>query len=442
MKHLLSFIHRLGLVLVLAGAFFPTWLWQIRLDDQRIAEPFNSLIVYWGDIAALGLVAWTLLMRLVKAQPIWRWGWRPITALIMSIALLSTLSLGWALHPGLALATALHWWLVVGVYLSVVNGGEDWRALAPWLALIVVVEAIVAVAQIRSGSTLVGRWLLHWVNELSAPNSQTSVVASVWGARLLRAYGTTAHPNHLAGYLAVSCLALAGATLVTPHRWARISFSLLLGINVLVLGLTFSRGGWLGFGVAFIYLFACALNIHRPRALFIGAIVFGVGLVFTLALWPWLVGRLQIAPVNIEQTAINDRAVLSDLAWEMIRQRPWGGVGSGNYMRGIAALTPAIGPDVPVHNMLILAIGELGLAGGLAVLLLYIQLGYQCWQGRANLVGVIGCALCLALLLANIFDVYLWGLPPSRLWLGVLLGVWANSSAPVVTRTPASTSGG
>ncbi|MEK7326139.1 MAG: hypothetical protein AAB217_12865, partial [Chloroflexota bacterium] len=161
-------LRRLLLWLTFASVFWPVWLWRVMLDDRPIFWAFNSLVVYLPEVFGLSFVAATFIESRVLKRA-WRWGDRPLTAILIALASLGTLSALWALEARLALWTAAEWWLVVGLYLSVVNGGErpsTWRALAPLALLLVGVEAVVGAAQVGTGSTLTGRLLLRWDSDL------------------------------------------------------------------------------------------------------------------------------------------------------------------------------------------------------------------------------------------------------------------------------------
>ncbi|MBI5290340.1 MAG: hypothetical protein HY872_00500 [Chloroflexi bacterium] len=84
-----------------------------------------------------------------------------------------------------------------------------------------------------------------------------------------------------------------------------------------------------------------------------------------------------------------------------------------------------------MHNLMAMALGELGLMGGVLVVGLYARVIWLAWRARADPAAAVGVALALGLLVANAFDLYAWGLAPGRLLLGLLCGLCASDAAGV-----------
>lgn len=423
-----STFRRLLLWLTFASIFWPVWLWRVMLDDRPIFWAFNSLVVYLPEVFGLSLVAATLIeSRILKRA--WRPGDRSLTAILIALATLGTLSALWALEARLALWTAAEWWLAVGVYLSVVNGGErpsTWRALVPLALLLVGVEMVVGAAQVGTGSTLMGRLLLRWETDLRVWEAGASYLMNAAGQPLLRAYGTTEHPNHLGGYTGVLALILLGSWLIESKYGLR---QWLWGgglvVGVALLGLTFSRGGWIAFALSASYLLLCGLQKPGRVVLAVG-LMGGTAIIFVLLFGSWVIQRVAPpADAWLEMNSLRTRALIAQGAWDLFQARPLLGVGLGNYMQG-AFIFLSGQVKVPVHNAMALAASELGLMGGLLAVGLYARVIWAAWRARTNLAAAVGVALMLALLAANAFDLYAWGLAPGRLLLGLLCGLCAS----------------
>jgi putative inorganic carbon (HCO3(-)) transporter len=79
-----------------------------------------------------------------------------------------------------------------------------------------------------------------------------------WGANPVsgRSFSTCGHPNFLAAYLAISLPVTGALFLAARSRKARALWGLDVGLQILCLYFTFSRGGWLGgLGAAGIFIF-------------------------------------------------------------------------------------------------------------------------------------------------------------------------------------------
>ena len=228
--------------------------------------------------------------------------------------------------------------------------------------------------------------------------------------RFLRAYGTFEQPNPYAGYLGiVAPLALALA-LDLVDRWKGKTASLdvrvlsrlqahwlswlALGSFVVItagIGMSWSRGAWLGFGGALV-----VMNLVRSRR---GAMLFVAG-VLVIATVGALGGSLLPRAVTDRLTSFLPFVQVDDMhaieitdanyaslerlahwqsALDMWRDRPWVGVGFGNYEAAYAAYAL---PKWPLalghaHNYYLNIAAETGIIGLLAYLSLW---GTVTWQ--------------------------------------------------------------
>ena len=152
----------------------------------------------------------------------------------------------------LSLVTAL------GVYiLNEVDGIE--RLAIPLMAMIVV-QAVVAIGQAAVqgslGLAVLGEQVLQFAD------GGVSIVAAADGTYWLRAYGLTDHPNVLGGILAFALIILALARGLSVRRssvrWV------VFALGAVVLFLTFSRAGWIAYGVG-VAVAVAMLAVMRDR---------------------------------------------------------------------------------------------------------------------------------------------------------------------------------
>jgi putative inorganic carbon (hco3(-)) transporter len=225
--------------------------------------------------------------------------------------------------------------------------------------------------------------------------------------RFMRASGTFNQPNPYAGYLGyltpvAASLALCGLgrwwmgrreapakpeQTETQRRWLTrdLWIGLLCGGVALALaaglGMSWSRGAWLGLGAALVVVAGLR---NRRTAVLTAGVVLALALVFVVGGTRWLpasiaarlsdVGGLTTStdPVRTEITDENF-AVLERLAhWRagqaMFNDHPWLGVGIGNYgaayaIYGLPHWYAALGH---AHNVYINFLAETGILGGLS----------------------------------------------------------------------------
>jgi O-antigen ligase len=311
------------------------------------------------------------------------------------------------------------------------------------IAVLMAVQGGVASAQfLRQGA--VG---LAWMGEGALdPAGQGVSVIEAGGQRWLRAYGLTAHPNVLGGYLAMSILICLGALRSVkrggrPFVWAAIV------LGALGLFCSFSRSAWLGTAAGLAYLGATTQpwqgldwrSPHVRRALAVaGVLLAASGLALALLYGELLRARLLRLGSPLEATSIQERLVDYAQAWGLIRDVPLKGVGSGYY---ILALWAGVGEDRPpgfrkVHDAYLLATAELGVVGAVAwastLLVAPLAVARRAWRSdrrgglRARPEAGWAAAFCCALVLC-FFDSYLY--VPSTWWAALFMGLLAAGYA-------------
>jgi len=284
------------------------------------------------------------------------------------------------------------------------------------------------------------------------------------GERFYRAYGTFEQPNPYAGYLGVTLSLAIGTVLGALAGWGRerrvkartsrperfrktfqvfacVTISVALGA---ALGMSWSRGGWLGFGAA-----ASAMAFALPRKTRWGVLLVGVLAVGALGLYATgllpasFVARLtgfaqDVRFEDVRGIGINDAnyAVIERLAhWqaalEMLRYNLWTGVGLGCYEPAYPRFALVNWPIAlgHAHNYYLNIAAETGLVGTLAYLLLWGAVLWQTWRVtrradgflRGVAIGLLGAWTHLSVhhFLDNLY------VNNVHLHIGVLLGILA-----------------
>jgi O-antigen ligase len=215
--------------------------------------------------------------------------------------------------------------------------------------------------------------------------------------RYMRAYGTFLQPNPFGGYMGL-LLPLAYTTVFARWRDALNAFrgralgsATLWGLALLAsavmsagLVMSWSRGALLGFGAG-VALVGLALGRKAaPAVLVVALILILLGPMWLAMLPQGLVGRLTDAAqyvgkdlmaveVTDESFALIERAAHWYAAWRLFDQRPWLGVGTGQY----ATVYPSVAlprwqdPLGHAHNYYLNVLAEGGLVG-LAAYLIFV----------------------------------------------------------------------
>ncbi|MEM9215720.1 MAG: IctB family putative bicarbonate transporter [Cyanobacteria bacterium P01_F01_bin.150] len=178
--------------------------------------------------------------------------------------------------------------------------------------------------------------LRQWFFGVDALATWVDVDSSLAGTT--RVYSYLGNPNLLAGYLIPATLLSLGAVFAWK-RWAAKALAVtMLVVNAACLVLTFSRGGWLGFGAGgfvFIMLLIYWLRIRQSRfwrvwtmPMVLGGIV--AGLAFAIAVEPALQERFLSIFAGHEDSSNSFRIYVWRAVIEMIQARPILGIGPGN----------------------------------------------------------------------------------------------------------------
>ena len=304
-------------------------------------------------------------------------------------------------------------------YLFLVNNPR-WHQTRLWLvlALVLLVQGAVGVAQFMLQRQLGLAWLGEPTLDLLVEGTS---VAQRAGQHWLRAYGLNSHPNQLGLLLMTLCL------LIWPKRphavgWQRWLFWLSLTAGAAGLLVCLSRAAWLGLllGGAI-----TALVGHRGkvtamrRELVVPTAILAAGLLFfMLSFGDVLTGRLFALDTPLESRSLMERQRDTSLALELIGQRPFLGVGLGQYLPAAAVLQTDAGV---VHNVPLLIGAELGLLG-LALWLIFWL--WPLWRYGRSAAHKSGTAVWMALILFAIIHpepslflpkgAVLWGLAAAQ----------------------------
>ena len=253
--------------------------------------------------------------------------------------------------------------------------------------------------------------------------------------RFYRAYGTFEQPNPFGGYLNLTALLAAGATvgllsapggLRRPLRsWAWLAFVVLCATAAtLAVVFSWSRGAWLGLlaGAGVLALFsvrrlALGLGLAGVAAVVLGGgLLLGVAVGFGPALSvaerlggfgdEFALGDVRGVDINDANYAVLERLAHWQAAVDMARDELWTGVGFGNYAAAYPRYALINWPDAlgHAHNYYLTLLAEVGLPGLLAYGVLWLAVAGQtaraarrlAWPERGVAVGLLAAWAALA----------------------------------------------
>lgn len=427
-----------GLLVVLVTSLRP----QHGLYLLALAVPFGSLrevrvgpmALGGAEAVAVMVVASWLARSMALGIPIRLRS--PMTLPLVGFLGAELLSLTGALSLQHSAKELLRWLELLAVYLAAVNTLDARRArhLIAWLVIGGVLEGLLGAYQ--------------FVRQEGPPGFV------VLGG-FMRAYGTFEQPNPYAGFLGMVAPLAVGAALTGWRGWrgafsrarcavAAWGASFAAGaVTVAGIVMSWSRGAWIALiGV----LSAIVLGRGwRSAAIGVGGVIAAAALLGPASgLAPGsLIGRLSDVPqylsifdarpveVNPDNFSAVERMAHWQAAWAMFSDRPWLGVGAGNYevvypAYRLPAWREALGHAHNYYLNVLAESGLVGLAAYLAVLCAGLALAWHSVRAcrgldRGLALGVFGALVHLAV--HNLFDnLYVHGM---NLHVAMLLGVAA-----------------
>ena len=247
----------------------------------------------------------------------------------------------------------------------------------------------------------------------------------------LRAYGNFDQPNPFAGYLALllPLAVLMAACTENPPGFRLLA--LVAGLTILGgIGLSQSRGAWLGVAVTTgVLLLVWSRRTRRLLVPIVGVGLAGSALAVSGLLPASLLDRVsqsiayfgvfdvRTVDLTSENFSVVERMAHWQAGWYMFLDHPWLGVGAGNYAEAYPNyyVSTWLDPLGHAHNYYLNMLAELGIVGGLVLLLvmalIFHQLGGPLVRAResafwrAVLGGVIGgmVVFCVHDLFDNLF---------------------------------------
>lgn len=331
--------------------------------------------------------------------------------LIIIFILFSGLTIFWSLNAELTFSRWLVLVQAVALLSMVLLFDFKFKKIAFVWVSGAAIQGIFAIFQFFSQSVFANKWL--GLAEHS-PLISGSIILQTDNERWLRAYGSLPHPNILAGFLVIAVLFLFYLAFVAQKQSQRIFVLTSLVAIVPALFLTFSRSAWIAIILSLIILsfWLYQRKDYFLNSTFLKILTLSVFLVVILGvnLSGALLARFS-GEQDLEINSLKLRMTFTQQAWQLIKDRPYLGVGIGNYTLAVYQKINASWPGYyyqPVHNLFLLVLAELGIVGAV---IFYLSLGLIFWfsfKKTQEPEGIIIFLSLLSILIISLFDHYFW----------------------------------
>lgn len=435
-RYLLLGMHSFTVGLLPVGLVFWYFHSLSSLEYPRVYFIYSNAILFISDtLAFIAVFTWAVahwfgpslpdenrpkdqsLSRLWSSSSIDRW--------LFAICGLATLSILWSKNWQVSLYVSLHLWLVFGLFLSLRDRPKTWKTAVIGFCAVLGIQSLIGFWEFAVQSTaFLSPLKLYWPGSIDASVRGASIVQLLEGTRFLRVYGTLPHPNIL-GTFAVALIA-GPLTLYLKSRKHRIGTGLLFCAGLVLLLLTFSRGAWIGLSVGVIVILLKLRHLdYKPLIVLgiVGTLILVAAILPLRALIFTRIGNPSSVPT--EEFSIKGRTWLASQAMNMIRLHPVMGGGIGSFVLELARRAPIGYVVEPVHNLPLLVANDLGIGGVIVLVGLCFVILQSVYRACRPETIILSAAL-LSLLATSLFDHSLWTLSPGRIFLGLMLGLWAG----------------
>lgn len=326
----------------LAVLYFLAAMTPLAIADF-VPHAYHRFILYPGTLALLLYLKWTWFVRgakrayagLTRSERI-----APQVLLVwLLVAFVHAVQRGWQTRHLLVFTGFAIEVVVLGYFFAVVP-----RSIREVRNLILT----------AAGGCLLAVVLLQFLPERTQS-------AGWFGGKLLDTPFGTLDLNHfgaLTGTISIALLGLASGAKTRSSRAA------LIGATTVVLAalvITKSRGAWMGFGVAFLYVMV------RARSLWLTVVAAGGGAVLLLSDVLRRLLFLRVEATSANDPSLHGRLLLWRIAWNAIRDNWFFGVGWHNFqiVKGKYGFPKSVPhwENYSAHNIYIEVLADLGIVG-------------------------------------------------------------------------------
>ena len=410
---------------------------QARHIFYSFGRDFNewlSLSLFATDLLILALL-WLWLCRSGKKifnqerQPL---SWRRPEIWLAGFLLVSLFSIALAENKWLGFYSWLRLIELAGLFLYIKNNlGGTFDLKIFWQVYVAgaLLQSLIAIGQFFKQQSL---GLKYLGESPLAPNIDGVAKIVVDGAKIIRAYGLTPHPNILATILIIAIFGLTWLFLQKNSKRDFYFFSMIFAIILLALFFTFSRSVITVGGALFIFwLFSSWRKRElRKKVTFIFLLlVIGYALLVSYY-WPLYANRFSADNLINSQSA-NLRVYYNQVAVDLISSSPLLGIGQGNFVNNFSQYYPSLENWVfqPVHNIYLLIASETGLIGlSLFSFFLFLIFRRALKDRRLAMENCFICIYCF-IMLVGLADHFWWDLQQGQILFWLMLGFFSAHSS-------------
>jgi len=319
---------------------------------------------------------------------------------IVILIIYSALTLLWSDNTYLSLYSLLRLLEGIALFYLIINCLDyKFKRKLPYVIIIsALIQSLIALGQWFYQYSIGNKWL--GMSLLNSAEAGIGVIETTLG-RFLRAYGSLAHPNILAGFLVIAILITV--ILINREQAKKTIFLLFSSLIVLLLGLilTFSRAGVITlFSCLIIYIIYFRFKKYDLKMILFSTLtVILVFSFFTIFYSDLVLTRLN-SNTRLEVLSNTERLESYNQALLIVQDNWHRGIGFGQYTLVLAQLYPDLPGYMyqPVHDSGMLILAELGVWGLLffiIIILFILRNSNHFWL------------LIIVLLILGIFDHYL-----------------------------------
>lgn len=252
--------------------------------------------------------------------------------------------------------------LIIFFIISLANDQKQQKYLYQALLISVIWQSFLAYYQFINQKSLAPYYVF---GETNLQHFASISRAQFFNIEKILPYGSTAHPNILAGIIGIFSILL-----IDKNQQNKLLKIFLLLNALIVCLITQSVSAFLTLSMYLIYLIIKKLS--RYKSLINWQKVFNVALIIFFLLTPVVIKKINLSSAK-NQLSISRRVMLNNAAWEMFVDKPLFGVGMNNFLKqleGYSQNPEAVRFVQPVHHLGLLLLSEGGLLIGLILLLL------------------------------------------------------------------------